>query len=80
MLRGERAVNTLERFLTSVDGLQAFPLNGFLFKLFAPHMYKKHRSVFRVVIYVAHKGWLKGKVTPEFLQSLFDCFEPRGTN
>lgn len=45
----------------------------------SPHV-QKHSSIFIVVIYVAHKGWLKGKVTPEVLHNLFDCAEPRGTD
>lgn len=82
---GGGTVDTLKcaLFSRASDGSQAFLFNGVLFGLFAfffSRCTKTRRSIFIVVIYVAHKGWLKGKVTPEFLHNLFDCAEPRGTN
>lgn len=90
-MRWSRAVNKLEGFPFSPHLYSWFVGIPFLMgfsELFAALAYKKtkkkkkttHSSIFIVVIYVAHKGWLKGKVTPEFLHNLFDCAEPQGTD
>lgn len=61
-------------------GFAAISFEWFSSSSCLPPTCTKNTSIFIAVIYVAHKGWLKGKVTPEFLHNLFDCVEPRGTN